>query len=131
MTSRLIRSGPPDLLFNSTPGQSGVFQPPGPLHQVTQVAAHGKRAGPSVEFYHSAGRQPANSTPRPAGGERNNKDCDRCNVFGQTLVDLCCVHNIHIMNGRFHDDVDGNFTCLTSNGCNVVDYLITYLFILH
>ena len=68
MTSRLIRSGPPDLLFNSTPGQSGVFQPPGPLHQVTQVAAHGKRAGPSVGFYHSAGRQPANSTPRPAGG---------------------------------------------------------------
>ena len=68
MTSRLIRSGPPDLLFNSTPGQSGVFQPPGPLHQVTQVAAHGKRAGPLVGFYHSAGRQPANSTPRPAGG---------------------------------------------------------------
>ena len=68
MTSRLIRSGQPDLLFNSIPGQSGVFQPPGPLHQVTQVAAHGKRAGPLVGFYHSAGRQPANSTPRPAGG---------------------------------------------------------------
>ena len=63
MTSRLIRPGPPDLLFNSIPGQSGVFQPPGPLHQVTQVAAHGKRAGPLVGFYHSAGQQPANSTP--------------------------------------------------------------------
>ena len=63
MTSRLIRSGQPDLLFNSIPGQSGVFQPPGPLHQVTQVAPHGKRAGPLVRFYHSAGRQPANSTP--------------------------------------------------------------------
>ena len=56
--------------------------------------------------------------------KRNNKDCERCNLFGKTLVELCCVHNMHIMNARLHDDVDGNFTCLTSNGCSVVDYHI-------
>ena len=46
--------------------------------------------------------------------KRNNKDCERCNLFGKTLVELCCVHNMHIMNARLHDDVDGNFTCLTA-----------------
>ena len=33
-----------------------------------RVSTHGKQAGPLVGFYDSAGRQPANSTPRPAGG---------------------------------------------------------------
>ena len=33
-----------------------------------RVSTHGKQAGPSVGFYHSVGRQPANSIPRPAGG---------------------------------------------------------------
>ena len=31
-----------------------------------RVSTHGKQAGPLVGFYHSAGRQPANSIPRPS-----------------------------------------------------------------
>ena len=39
-----------------------------------RVSTHGKQAGPLVGFYHSAGRQPANSTPRPAGGTFKKKN---------------------------------------------------------
>ena len=55
---------------------------------------------------------------------RNNRDAERYNLFGRTFVDLCCTHNLHVLNGRLFDDVDGNFTCFTSNGCSVVDYHI-------
>ena len=53
MTSRLIRTGLPDLSFSSIQGQSGGIkgpysgstQPPGSHHQTTRVAAYGKLAG--------------------------------------------------------------------------------------
>ena len=56
--------------------------------------------------------------------QRNNKDLSY-NQFGKTLVDLCCTHSIHIVNGRLYDDTQGEFTCLTRNGASVVDYHIT------
>ena len=57
---------------------------------------------------------------------RNNKDRDvyLINQFGQSLIDLCCIFNIHIINGRLYDDTDGNYTCTANNGASVVDYNI-------
>jgi len=55
---------------------------------------------------------------------RNNRDCERSNAFGQSLIELCCTYGVHILNGRLYDDIVGNFTCLTHNGASVVDYHI-------
>ena len=44
--------------------------------------------------------------------------------YGKCLVELCCVHDIHLLNGRLHDDFSGNFTCTANNGKSVVDYHI-------
>ena len=43
-------------------------------------------------------------------------------MFGKSLVELCCVHDVHILNGRLYDDIVGNFTCLTGNGAGLIDY---------
>ena len=53
---------------------------------------------------------------------RNNKDSEVFNQFGQSLVDLCCTLNIHIINGRLYDDTNGNYTCTANDGTSVVDY---------
>jgi len=55
---------------------------------------------------------------------RANKDTERYNQYGKCLVNLCCSHNIHILNGRLHDDKTGNFTCIANEGHSVVDYHI-------
>ena len=55
---------------------------------------------------------------------RNNQDVSRFNSFGKSLTELCCTHDIHIVNGRCYDDIDGNFTCIANDGQSVVDYHI-------
>ena len=71
------RLGPSRLSFRPKPRPKqcvGELEIPGlpstarTLFSGLRVSTHGKQAGPLVGFYHSAGRQPANSTPRPAGG---------------------------------------------------------------
>ena len=42
--------------------------------------------------------------------KRNNKDTERYTLFGKSLVELCCMHNVHILNGRSYIDIDGNYT---------------------
>lgn len=54
---------------------------------------------------------------------RCTKDNRNVNNFGRSLIDFCCTHNMHILNGRF-DDVTGNFTCINNLGASVVDYII-------
>ena len=49
---------------------------------------------------------------------RNSRDVERYNLFGKSLVELCCIHDVHILNGRLYDDIVGNFTCLTNNGAS-------------
>ena len=44
--------------------------------------------------------------------------------FGLSLIDLCCEHDIHMLNGRISDDVEGNFTCISNEGRSLVDYII-------
>lgn len=53
---------------------------------------------------------------------RKNKDIEVFNQFGPSLVDLCCIFNFHILNGRLHDDSDGIYTCTANDGASVVDY---------
>lgn len=53
------------------------------------------------------------------------KSCDineKVNNFGRELLFLCKTLSIHILNGRFADDADGHFTCLTQRGASVIDY---------
>jgi hypothetical protein len=48
------------------------------------------------------------------------------NRFGDRLLDLCKSTNFRIDNGRMYSNKGiGKFTCMTYNGENVVDYLVT------
>ena len=60
--------------------------------------------------------------------QRNSKD-SKINSFGRALIELCCLFDIHVLNGRFND-ITGNFTCFSGSGASVVDYMIacTHLF---
>ena len=55
--------------------------------------------------------------------DRHSMDSE-INNFGLSLVNLCRTLDVHILNGRFTDDTEGNFTCITPNGASVVDYMI-------
>ena len=55
--------------------------------------------------------------------QRQNKDSSY-NLFGTTLIVLCSLFGIHIVNGRLFDDSEGNFTCIANDGASVVDYNI-------
>ena len=55
---------------------------------------------------------------------RNTKDNVRYNNYGVALAELCCTHGIHALNGRLHDEKEGNFTCVTYNGASTVDYFL-------
>ena len=54
---------------------------------------------------------------------RKSKD-DTYNRFATSLIDLCCTHNIHVLNGRPFDDSAGEITCVANNGRSVVDYML-------
>ena len=41
------------------------------------------------------------------------------------MTDFCRIFDLHIMNGRLYDDVDGNFTCAANDGASTVDYNIS------
>ena len=46
------------------------------------------------------------------------------NIHGESLLNFCCIHNVHILNGRLNGDEEGHLTCFTSNGSSLVDYTI-------
>ena len=49
--------------------------------------------------------------------------------YGRRLLDLCKSADLLIANGRSGDDKDiGEFTCVTSRGRSVVDYLLLSLY---
>ena len=56
---------------------------------------------------------------------RNNMGL-QYNNFGKSLVNFCCLHSVHIVNGRLHGDIRGNFTCITHNGASTVDYHLAF-----
>lgn len=55
---------------------------------------------------------------------RNNKDPKLPNNSGKLLLNLCKESGLRILNGRKIGDPQGNFTCITYNGCSVVDYIL-------
>lgn len=59
--------------------------------------------------------------------ERVNSDKE-VNAYGKNLINICMEFGLCLLNGRSgHDNNLGTFTCITYNGCSVVDYaLISY-----
>ena len=55
---------------------------------------------------------------------RNTKDLQAYNKFGLSLIDLCCEHDIQMLNGHLFDDTEGNITCIANEGRSLVDYII-------
>jgi hypothetical protein len=74
--------------------------------------------------------------PRPIDNEysidsRNNLDNKPTNKSGILLIDLCKESGIRILNGRTIGDLRGKCTCVTYNGCIVVDYTLVSCNLLH
>ena len=46
---------------------------------------------------------------------KNNKDMT-CNNFGKSLLNLCCLYDIHILNGRFPGTYWGSLRALLMTG---------------
>ena len=47
------------------------------------------------------------------------------NKNGKKLIEMCKMSNLKILNGRMgRDRVIGNYTCCTSRGKSVIDYVI-------
>ena len=55
---------------------------------------------------------------------RNNLDTKLINNSGKLLLNLCKESSLRILNGRTIGDFTGKFTCITYNGCSVVDYML-------
>ena len=47
-----------------------------------------------------------------------------CNNFGLSLINVCQLYGILIVNGRLFDDTLGEITCVTNDGSSVVNYFI-------
>ncbi|CAG2234819.1 unnamed protein product [Mytilus edulis] len=55
---------------------------------------------------------------------RNNLDNKRINNSGKHLLNMCKESGLRILNGRTTCDLFGRPTCITYNGCSLVDYSI-------
>ena len=67
--------------------------------------------------------QPANTKPYWSEKQRQSKD-NTVNSYGKELLNLCKSSNIRIMNGLFSENETNTFTCYSSMGQSVVDYLL-------
>ena len=54
---------------------------------------------------------------------RVNQD-RKVNQFGRELRDFSIATNLKILNGRTLGDFTGKYTCIKSNGCSTVDYVL-------
>ncbi|MCG8044707.1 MAG: endonuclease/exonuclease/phosphatase family protein [Candidatus Thiodiazotropha taylori] len=59
----------------------------------------------------------------PFDMQRHSKD-ETYNRFGISLLELCCIFNVHVLNGRLFDDKNGEITCVANNGSSIVDYIL-------
>ena len=55
---------------------------------------------------------------------RNNQDKKATNKSGKLLIELCKEAGLRILNGRTIGDLHGKYTCITYNGCSLVDYTL-------
>ena len=72
-----------------------------------------------LDFIFGETDYPSDQFDRP----RQSKD-ETNNHFGISLLDLCCSHNIHVLNGRMLDDINGEITCTSNNCHSVVDNML-------
>ena len=56
--------------------------------------------------------------------QRNNQDAKRLDNSGKYLLNICKESGLRILNGRSVGDLSGKPTCVTYNGCSVVDYTV-------
>ena len=54
---------------------------------------------------------------------RKSKD-ENYNRFGRSLIDLCCIYDIHVLNGRLFNDINGEITCTANEGSSIVDCMV-------
>ena len=40
------------------------------------------------------------------------------------MIDLCCIYDIHVLNGRLFNDINGEITCTAKEGSSIVDYMV-------
>lgn len=55
--------------------------------------------------------------------KRNSRD-KYVDSRGKELIEMCIEKQVRILNGRSLGDINGKYTCLTSNGSSVVDYVL-------
>jgi exonuclease III len=56
---------------------------------------------------------------------RHSRDRNvQSNVFGRSLLDMCRIFGIHMLNGRFPGDDNGEYTFSAKSGSSVVDYML-------
>ena len=54
---------------------------------------------------------------------RRSKDLHQ-NTFGLSLIEICKIYGIHILNGRSPGDTEGEITCTANHGNRTVYYFI-------
>jgi hypothetical protein len=52
-------------------------------------------------------------------------------LIGKHLLNLCKESGLRILNGRTIGDLQGKHTCITYNGCSVVDYMLVSIELLY
>jgi len=58
---------------------------------------------------------------------RSSMDTHNVDKYGKNLLDLCKSSGLHILNGRFLGDLQGNFTCFNHVGNpSVIDYMLCH-----
>ena len=55
--------------------------------------------------------------------QRKSRDKE-VNMYGKSLLEMCVENDMHVLNGRCGDDVEGNFTFINQNGCSCIDYVV-------
>ena len=68
---------------------------------------------------------PENCSCPKQTGNRQSQD-SKTNAFGQTLIGLCQVYHLCILNGSAPGDPSGRFTFLSQHGESVIDYCLLY-----
>lgn len=46
------------------------------------------------------------------------------NKFGDSLIDMCLINNIHMLNGRAGSDKSGQWTFISGTGKSLIDYML-------
>ena len=65
-----------------------------------------------------------NDDKPPEPQNRANKDLRNPNNYGRSLLNLCIMSNMYIVNGRVGDDILGECTCYAGENPSTIDYFL-------